>query len=91
MEVYQWIFRQKGFKVDKTGYFVYANAGRNRPKFDARLEFELQIIAHKGDDSWVEPIIFEIKKCLGSKKIPDPNPDCEFCQYRKLIKKAEKI
>ena len=91
MEVYQWIFRQKGFKVNKTGYFVYANAGRKRPKFDARLEFELQIIPYKGDDSWVEPTIVEIKKCLDSSKIPDPNHDCEFCQYRKLIKKEEKV
>lgn len=89
MEVYQWIFRQMEFKVNETGYFVYANAGRNRPKFDARLEFELQIIPHRGDDSWVEPTILKIKKCLDSEKIPDSNPDCEFCKYRQLIKKRE--
>lgn len=90
MEVYQWIFRQKGFKVNKTGYFVYANAGRNRPKFDGRLEFELMILSHEGDDSWVEPTIFEIKKCLEVDNIPAPNPDCEFCEYRKLIKNVQK-
>jgi len=89
IEVYQWIFRQKEFKVNKTGYFVYANAGKNRDKFDARLEFELQIISYKGDTSWVEPTIFEIKKCLDSDKIPDSNSDCEFCEYRKLIGNAE--
>jgi len=49
MEVYQWIFKKMGFKVNDTGYFVYANAGKNRDKFDARLEFELQIISYKGD------------------------------------------
>ena len=86
MEVYQWIFRQMGFKVNETGYFVYANAGKNRDKFDARLEFELQIISHKADSSWVEPTIIEIKKCLDSDAIPDSHPDCEFCLYRKLIK-----
>lgn len=89
MEVYQWIFRQMSFKVNNTGYFVYANAGRNRPKFDARLEFELQIIAYKGDDSWVEPTIFEIKKLLDSDSIPGPDSDCEFCRYRKLIRLQE--
>jgi RecB family exonuclease len=89
MEVYQWIFRQLGFPVNDTGYFVYANAGKNRPKFDARLEFELQIIAYRGSDTWVEPTIFAIKKCLDSPKIPQPNPDCEYCAYRKLIKKFE--
>ena len=87
MEVYQWIFRQMGFKVNDTGYFVYANATKNRPRFDGRLEFEVQIISHKGDDSWVEPTIFEIKKCLDSNKIPQPNSNCEYCEYRKLIRK----
>jgi len=89
IEIYQWIFRQMGFKVNDTGYFVYANAAKNRPKFDARLEFELQIIPHKGDDSWVEPTIFEIKKCLDSDKIPNSNSNCEFCEYRKLIREKE--
>lgn len=85
MEVYQWIFRQKGFKVCKTGYFVYANAGRNRPKFDGRLEFKLMLIPHKGDTSWVEPTIFKIKKCLESNKIPPSGKECDYCKYRKLI------
>ena len=90
LEIYQWIFRQKGFKVNKTGYFVFANAGRNRPKFDGRLEFELMILSHEGDDSWVEPTIIKIKKCLESEDIPAPSPDCEFCKYRQLIKQKEK-
>jgi hypothetical protein len=89
MEVYQWIFRNGGYKVSDTGYFVYANAGKNRPSFDGRLEFELSIIPYEGDDSWVEPVVFKIKKCLDSNKIPDHSPDCDFCQYRELIKKEE--
>jgi CRISPR/Cas system-associated exonuclease Cas4 (RecB family) len=90
IEVYQWIFCQKGFKVNETGYFVYANAGKNRDKFDARLEFELQIISHKGDTSWVGPTIVEIKKTLESDAIPESNPDCEYCMYRKLMREEEK-
>ena len=85
MEVYQWIFRQMGFAVNGTGYFVFANAGKNRPKFDGRLEFELEIIAHEGDTSWVEPTIFKIKECLDSDQIPPAGPDCEYCRYRELI------
>ncbi len=89
MEVYQWIFLQMGFKVNDVGYFVYANAGKNRDKFDARLEFELQIISHKGNISWVEPTIIEIKKCLDSNIVPDSNSDCEYCAYRKSISRYE--
>lgn len=91
MEVYQWIFRQMSFKVSNFGYFIYANAGRNRPKFDGRLEFEVMIIPYKGDDSWVERAILEIKKCLDSSEIPVPSENCEYCQYRKLIGKKERF
>ena len=90
MEIYQWIFRQMGFRVNNTGYFVFANAGKNRPKFDGRLEFEIKIIPHRGDDSWAEPTIIKIKECLDSENIPHPSPDCEYCEYRKLIKSSEK-
>lgn len=83
MEIYQWIFRKSGFKVSDTGYFVFANAGKNRESFDAKLEFELSIIPYKGNSDWVEPIIFEIKKCLDSNNIPKSNIDCEYCKYWK--------
>ncbi|MFC1711187.1 PD-(D/E)XK nuclease family protein [Patescibacteria group bacterium] len=89
MEIYQWIFRQSGFKVSPVGYFVFANAGKNRLKFDARLEFELSIVLHKGDDSWVEPTVYAMKKCLDSGSIPKAGEKCEYCQYRKLMKKEE--
>ena len=83
VEVYQWIFRQSGFVVSPIAYFVYANAGKNRPRFDGRLEFELQIISYEGNDSWVEPTLFEIKKCLESKKIPPAGKNCEYCRFGK--------
>lgn len=85
MEIYQWIFRKMGFKVNDTGYFVYANASKNRPKFDGRLEFELMILSYQGDDSWVEPTIKKIKDCLESDQIPAVGEKCEHCEYRRLI------
>lgn len=86
MEIYQWIFKMLGFQVNDTGYFVYANAGKNREKFDAKLEFELQIISYKGSTDWIEPVIYKIKECLDSDKIPVSDHDCEYCLYRKMIK-----
>lgn len=85
LEVYQWIFKKMGFNVSKTGYFLFANAGKNRPKFDGKLEFETSIISYDGDDSWVEPTIFDIKKCLDSSEIPASGEKCEYCAYRKLV------
>jgi hypothetical protein len=89
MEVYQWIFRRLGFNVSNTGYFLFANAGKNRPKFDGRLEFEASIIPYQGDDSWVEPTIFKMKECLDSEELPQSGEECEFCAYRKLIKEEK--
>lgn len=85
VEIYQWIFRQNGFEVADITYFVYANASRNRPKFDGKLEFELQLIPYSGDDSWVEPTIKEIKSCLDAEEIPPADTDCELCAYRKTV------
>ena len=85
MEVYQWIFRKNGFKVSDVGYFVFANAGKNRPSFDGRLEFELSIIPHRGNDSWVEPVLKKIKACLDSKKIPEAGFNCEHCSFNKKV------
>lgn len=90
MEVYQWIFRKMDFKVSNTGYFFFANAGKTKPKFDGILEFELSILVHIGNDSWVEPAILDIKKCLDADKIPEPNPACEHCAIREAIIKVEK-
>lgn len=83
IEVYQWIFRKLGFKVSNTGYFVFANAMKNLPKFDGKLEFSMSVIPHLGDSKWVDLTLLEIKACLDSDDIPDPAPDCDYCTYKK--------
>jgi len=88
MAIYQWIFRQLGFKVSKTGYFVYANGIKDFGKtFNNKLEFKTTILPYDADDSWVEPTILELKKCLDSDKVPLPNDDCKYCGYRDLIQR----
>ncbi len=86
MEVYQWIFTRLGFDVSRTGYFLFANATKNRPGFHGKLEFENTIIPYEGNTAWIEPLIFDIKKCLDSKEIPSSGKDCQHCAYRNLIK-----
>jgi len=82
MEVYQWLLRQRGFIVSDTGYFVYANGRKDRKAFDGKLEFDVTLIAHTGDDAWVEPTIKDIKKALDSDGVPPPASDCDYCRYR---------
>lgn len=89
VEWYQWIFRNNGFDVSDTAYFVYANGLKGDRVFDAKIEFEVQIIPYKGYDSWVEPIIYEMKECLDNDHIPEASEECEYCKYRELISKYE--
>ncbi|MBI4837045.1 MAG: PD-(D/E)XK nuclease family protein [Candidatus Portnoybacteria bacterium] len=90
MEVYQWLFRRNDFKVSNTGYFVYCNGNADKEAFDAKLEFDIKIIPHEGNDDWVEKAILDIHQCLMADKLPQAGPDCDFCHYREAIKKVEK-
>jgi hypothetical protein len=88
LEVYQWLFRQNGFEVSDTGYWVYANASRDREAFDAKLEFEITLVPYVGSTDWVEGTLLELKACLDSDQIPAPALDCDFCRYREAAGKA---
>jgi len=82
IEIYQWIFRKLGFPVSRIGYFVFANAMKNLPKFDGKLEFEMSILAYEGNSDWVELTLLEIRELLNSEVIPAPAHECEYCAYK---------
>ncbi len=86
MEIYQWLFRQNGFKVSDTGYFVYVNGKTDRKSFDGRLEFDVAVIPYTGSDDWIEGVLTEMKECLMKNEIPNGAPDCEVCSYVELLK-----
>jgi len=90
MEVYQWLFKQNGFKVSSTGYFVYANGKTDRKAFDAKLEFDIDLIPYTGDDSWIEKALADMKSCLMADKPPKPAPVCDYCSYRKAARDVQK-
>ncbi|OGD79868.1 hypothetical protein A2368_03085, partial [Candidatus Collierbacteria bacterium RIFOXYB1_FULL_49_13] len=46
MEIYQWLFRQNGFAVSSTGYFVYCNGITDKEAFDGKLEFAIKLIPY---------------------------------------------
>ena len=90
MEVYQWLFRQNGFTVSKTGYFVYCNGRTDRAAFDAKLEFDIDLIPYKGDDSWVSEALVSMKKCLSEEKPPKAATECDYCAYRKSARDVQR-
>ncbi len=89
MEIYQWLFRQNGFKVSEIGYFVYCNGDTDKGAFDGKLEFNIKIIPYEGNDSWVEGTIKDLHTCLISQNIPESNRLCDFCSYRLLAREVE--
>src|SRR3989344_6972694 len=66
MEIYQWIFRQNGFKVLPTGYFVFARVNKGNGFVESFekgvLPFDIFAEEYRGDDSWVEDAIHSARK-----------------------------
>ena len=89
VEIYQWLFKQNGFKVSDTAYFVYANGNTDKAAFDAKLEFDISVLPYIGNSDWVENIVLEINECLMSPDIPASGPDCDFCAYREAVGEVE--
>jgi CRISPR/Cas system-associated exonuclease Cas4 (RecB family) len=89
MAVYQWLFRQNGFKVAPAGFFVYANGDSDKEAFDGKLEFSITLIPYAGSDAWVAPTLMKMREVLSSDEIPEygrgtafGGKDCEYCTYR---------
>lgn len=85
--VYRWLLEQNGFKVEKTGYLVYANADKKLAGFYDKLEFETTIVPVETDTGWIVPTLVEIKKTLESELIPMSGHQCEYCPYREAVGK----
>jgi len=86
LEVYQWLLRQNGFKVNNTGYFVYTNARFDLDGFHDHLDFLTKLIPYTGSDTWVESTLLKMKACLDDDTMPPVGQaamggDCEFCTY----------
>jgi len=88
MEIYQWLFRQNGFKVSRTGYFVYCNGKADGEAFNAKLDFDIKLLPYKGDDSWVEGAVKQAHKTLCSDSVPEAGEDCDYCSYYEARKET---
>ncbi len=90
MEFYQWLLRQQGEPVSRRGWFVYCNGRRDRPAFDARLEFTIKLIPYDGDDGWVDGALREIRALLSRDQPPALNARCEYCVFAERAGEARK-
>lgn len=89
VEIYQWLFRMNGFSVSDTAYFVYCNGDKERPSFDARLDFSIKVLPYNGNTDWVEPALRDIFELLKAPKLPPSAEKCEHCTYREKAAAVE--
>ena len=81
MEIYQWLLRKNGFNVSHRGYFIYCNGKKDERSTGIKLAFDVSVIPYDGNDSWIEPLLYEIHAALRTETIPNPAPKCKYCQY----------
>lgn len=85
MEIYQWLLRQNGFKVQDTAYFVYTNGRLDLDGFHNRVEFQTKIIPYWGKGDWIEPTLKKMKQVMEGDMPPVGKAamggDCDFCTY----------
>jgi len=90
MEIYQWLFRQNGFPVCDTGYFVYCNGNTDKEAFDGKLEFDVKILPYAGNADWGSDALEGARTCLESAVLPEPGAECDFCSYREAAREASR-
>jgi RecB family exonuclease len=96
MEIYQWLLRQNGFDVSRTGYFVFAqvNKGEGFGNGTAALAFDLYVepytAADDGGESWIEHALLNAKKTYDKTTAPEATPTCDYCLYRAAAAKVIK-
>ena len=81
MDFYQWLLRKNGLKVSDVGYFVYCNGDKQKPSFDNKVHFDVSVLEYKGDGSWIEDTIFQIKQLLDQDSVPEYSENCDYCTY----------
>ena len=84
MEIYQWLFRQAGFSVSSTGYFLYVNGikeGHFYEQGEGRMRFDTTLIAYEGETSWVDESISAAVACFSADAVPAPGAECDTCRY----------
>ena len=74
--------------IRDSGYFVYCNGISEKDEFNNILEFKTKLIPYKGNDSWVEPTLRDLKETLLRDKVPESDNKCSYCSY---VKKTQLV
>jgi len=88
VEVYSWLLAKNGHPVGRNAFLLFANARADRLSFDARLDFDLQLVEVVMDLSWIEPTLGQIRTCLMADQPPAASATCECCNFVAAVNEA---
>lgn len=80
-DIYTWLFKQNGFYVHDTYYFVYTNGIRTAKEFNDQLKFRTLLLPYHWKHDWIEPTLEKLIETLNSCTIPHREERCEYCTY----------
>jgi CRISPR/Cas system-associated exonuclease Cas4 (RecB family) len=90
MEIYQWLLRKNDLDVSPIGYFVYANGKTDVDAFNAKIEFDIDVIPYEEQGLFNEDILFKIKETLDGNELPPAGHECDYCAHFKARSNVDK-
>ncbi len=85
LDVYAWLLQNNGYKVQDTGYLLYCNGNTSQKKFNVTLNFNVSLIPHVIETTWIEEVLVKALGCILQDKIPSYTPKCQICDFLKNI------
>jgi hypothetical protein len=49
------------------------------------MEFRMSLFPHESKDTWIEPILLQMKQTLEAEQPPEAPEECGWCEYRKKV------
>ncbi|MBN9289394.1 MAG: hypothetical protein BGO43_03745 [Gammaproteobacteria bacterium 39-13] len=89
LDVYAWLLNKNGFKVHQIGYFLYCNGDTSQKKFNVTLNFNVSLIPHTIDTSWIEDVLHKAARCLQKGSIPSFSKKCQICNFLEKLEAVE--
>ena len=54
---------------------------KQKSSFENKVHFNVSVLEYKGNDTWIENTILEIKKLLDQNIVPSFTENCDYCIY----------
>ena len=85
LAIYQWLLRERGFRVSDVGYLLVAFPDPASTDFGDVMHFTSEIVPITGESDWVHARVLEARACLEQDTAPSPTEGCKWCTWAKNV------